>query len=139
MLNIFLKLIPYVGWFCFFNFFKDSNEIKPVHPEGNQPWMFIGRTDAEAEALMVWPPDTKSWFTGRDPDTGKDRGQEEKGATEDGMVGWHHRLKGREFEQALGDGEEQGHLACCSPQGGKESNTTEWLNNKTKYLSLQNP
>ena len=104
---------------------SDSKEIKPVHPKGNQPWIFIGRTDAEAPIL--WPPDMKSWLIGKDPDAGKDWGQEEKGMTEDKMVG--HWLDGHEFEQTLGDSEGQGGLACCSPGGHKESNMTERLNN----------
>ena len=97
----------------------DSEEIKPVHPEGNQSWIFIGRTDAEAEAPILWPPDAKSWFIVKDPDAGKDRGQEEKRVTEDEMIGWHHQLNGHEFEQTLGDSEGQGSLACCSPWGWK--------------------
>ena len=92
-------------------------EIKPVNPKGNQPSIFTGRTDAEAEAPILWPPDTKSQLIGKDPDAGKDRRQEKKGMTEDEMVGWHHRLNGPEFEQALGDGEGQGSLMCCSPWG----------------------
>ena len=76
----------------------DSKEIQPVNPKGNQPWIFIGRTDAEAEALIIWPPDEKSWLTGKDPNAGKDWGQEEKGMTEDEMAGWHHRLDMHEFE-----------------------------------------
>ena len=83
-------------------------KIKPVNPEGNQPWIFIGRTDAEAEAPIIWPPDEKSQFIGKDPDTGKDWGQEEKGVTEDEMVGWHHWLDGYEFEQTLGNIERLG-------------------------------
>jgi len=74
-----------------------SKEIQPVHPKGNQPWIFIGKTDAEAEAPTLWPPDVKNWLIGKDPDGGKDWGQEEKGMTEDEMVGWHHRLNGHEF------------------------------------------
>ena len=105
-------------------------KIKPVNPKRNQPWIVIGRTDAEAEAPILWPPDAKSWLTGSNPDAGKDRRQEEKGATEEEMVGWHHWLNGHEFEQALGDGEGQESLACCSPQGCKDSDTTERLNNK---------
>ena len=94
-----------------------SKEIKPVNRKGNQPWIFIGRTDAEAEAPIHWPPDVKNWLMGKDPDTGKDWGQEGKGMTEDEMVGWHHWLDGHEFEQAprVGDGQEC--LACCSPWG----------------------
>ena len=83
-------------------------EIKPVNSKGNQPWIFIEKTDAEAEAPILWPPYAKSWLIGKDPDTGKDWGQEEKGTTEDEMIGWHHRLNGQEFEQTLGDGEGQG-------------------------------
>ena len=106
-----------------------DSKIEPVNPKGNQPWIFTGRTDAEAEAPILWPHDAKSQLTGKDPDAGNDWGQEEKGEAEDEMVGWHHRLNGHEFEQALGDGEGQGSLAYCSPWGHKESNTTEWLNN----------
>ena len=105
----------------------DCKEIQPVHPK-DQSWIFIGRTDAEAETPILWPPDPKSWLTGKDPDAGKDWGQEKKGMTEDEMVGWHHRLNGHECEQALGAGDGQGSLACCSPRGHKESDTTEWLN-----------
>ena len=90
----------------------DSKEIKPFNPKGNQSWIFIGRTDAEAEALILWPPDAKSWLILKDPDAGKDWGQK-KGATEDEMTGWHHWLNGHEFEQTLGDTEGQGSLACC--------------------------
>ena len=107
----------------------DCKEIKPVNPKENQHWIFIGRTDAEAEALILWPPDVKNWLIGKDPDAGKDWRQKEKGTTEDEMVGWHHRLNGHDFEQAPGDSEGQGGLACCSPWGHKESDTTEWLNN----------
>ena len=103
-------------------------EIKPVNPKGNQSWIFIGRTDAEAEAPVLWPPDVKSWLIGKDPDAGKDWRQEEKGTTEDEMVGWHHWLDGHEFEQALGVGDGWGSLTCCNPWGHKESDTTEWLN-----------
>ena len=95
----------------------DCREFQPVHPKGNQSWIFIGRTDAEAEAPILWPPDVKNWFTGKDPDTGKDWRQEEMGMTEDEMVGWHDWLNGHEFEQAPGDGEGQGSLVCCSPWG----------------------
>ena len=105
----------------------DCKEIKPVHPKGNQSWIFIGRTDAKAETPILWSPDVKNWLTGEDPDAGKDWRQVEKGTTEDEMVGWHHRLNGDEFEQALGvDG--QGSLACCSPWGQKESDMIESLN-----------
>ena len=104
----------------------DSKEIQPVHPKGNQPWVFIGRTDAEAPTL--WPPDVKSCLTGEDPDFGKDWGQE-KGETEDEMAGWHHWLNGHKFEQTPGDTEGQGSLVCCSSRGHKESATTGRLNN----------
>ena len=90
-----------------------DNKIKPVNPKGNQPWIFTGRTDTEAETPILWPPDVKSWRTGKDPDAGKDRKQEKKGETEDEMVGWHHQLNGHEFEQTLGDGEEQGSLTSA--------------------------
>ena len=90
-------------------------EIKPVNPKGNQPWIFFGRTHAEAEAPILWLPDVKSWLIGKDPNAGKDWGQEEKGTTEDEIVGWHHRLNGHELEQALGNGEGQGSLVCYSP------------------------
>ena len=106
----------------------DCEEIKLVNPKGNQSWIFIGRSDAEAESPIFWPSDVKNWLIGKDPDAGKDWGQEEKWTTEDEMVGWHHRLDGHEFEQTLGDCEGQGSLACCSPWGRKESNTTEQLN-----------
>ena len=106
----------------------DCKEIQPVHPIGNQSWIFIGRTDAKAETPILWPRDVKKWLIGKDPDAGKGWRQEEKGMTEDEMVGWHHRLNGHEFEQAPGVGEGQGSLACCSPCGRKESDTTEWLN-----------
>ena len=102
----------------------DCREIQPVHPKGDQSWVFIGRTDAEAEAPIFWPPDAKSRLIGKDPDAGKDWGQEEKGATEDEMIGWHHRFNGHEFEQTLGDSEGQGSLAYCSPWGYKESDVT---------------
>ena len=103
-------------------------KIKPVHPKGNQSWIFIGRTDAAPEAPILWSPDVKSWLTGKDPDAGKDWRREEKGMTEDEMAGWHHRLDGHEFEQAPEVGEGQGSPVCCSPCGHKESDTTEWLN-----------
>ena len=102
----------------------DQKEIKPINPKENQPWISIGRTDAKAEAPILWPPDANSWFIGKDPAAGKDWGQEEKGMTEDEMVGWHHPLYGHEFEQTMGDSEGQGSLACCSPWGHKELDTT---------------
>ena len=106
----------------------DSKEIQAVHPKGNQSWIFIGRTDAKPEAPKLWPLDAKNWLIGKDPDAGKDWRQEEKGTEEDEMVGWHHRLNGHEFEQALGVGGGQGSLVCCSPWSHKESDATEWLN-----------
>ena len=106
----------------------DCKEIQPVYPKGNQSWMFIGRTDAEAETPVLWPLDVKNWLIGRDPDAGKDWRQKKKGTTEDEMVGWHDRLDGHEFEQALGVGDGQGSLVCCSPWGHKDSDTTERLN-----------
>ena len=106
----------------------DSKEIKPVNLKRNLPWLFIGRTGAEAPKL--WPPDVKSSLIGKDPDAEKDWGQEEKGATQDEMVGWYHGLNGHSSGQTPGDCEGQGSLACCSPWGHKESATTEWLNNK---------
>ena len=105
----------------------DCKEIQPVHPKGNQSWVFIGMTD-EAETLILWPPDVKSWLIGKDSDAGRDWGQEEKGTTEDEMAGQHHRLDGCEFEWTLGVGDGQGGLVCCSPWDRKESDTTERLN-----------
>ena len=101
----------------------DSKEIQPVHPKGNQSWMFIGRTEAETPILL--PPDANNWLIGKDPDAGKDWRQEEKGMTEDEMVGWHHWLNGHEFEQALGVADGQGGPACCSPWNCKESDKNE--------------
>ena len=106
----------------------DCNEIQPVHPKGDQSWVFIGRTDVEAETPVLWPPDAKSWLIWKDPDAGRDWGQEEKGTTEDEIAGWHHQLNEHEFDQALGVGEGQGNLVCCSPWGHNELDTTEWLN-----------
>ena len=103
-----------------------------VNPKGNQSWIFIGGTDSEAEAPILWPPDGKSQLIGKDPDAGKDWGQEEKGMTEGEMVGWHYQLNGHEFAQTPGIGEGQESLACCSPWGQKESDMTEWLNNNNK-------
>ena len=103
----------------------------------NLSWIFIGRTDAEAETPKLWPPDVKSWLIRKDRDAGKDWGQEEKGTTGDEMIGWHHRLSGLEFEQAPGDAEGQGGPECCSPRGRKESDTTEWLNNFTLRVKIK--
>ena len=100
----------------------DCKEIKPVNPKWNQSWIFIGRTDAEAEAPILWPPDAKNWLIRKNSDAEKDRNQEEKGTTEDEMVGWHQWLDGHEFEEALGDGDGQGNLACCNLWN------QEWLN-----------
>ena len=129
--------LPFTAFsFHFFSVFSqktlesplDCKEIQPVHPKGDQSWVFIGGTDVEAETPVLWPPDVKSWLIGKDPDAGKDWGQEENGTTEDKMVGWHHWLHGHAFEQAPGVGDGQGGLACCSPWGRKELDTTEWLN-----------
>ena len=102
----------------------DWKEIKPVHPKGNQSWIFIGKTDAEAEAPILWPPDVTSQLIAKVTDAGKDWKQEEKWMAEDEMVGWHHQLNGYEFEQALGDGKGQGSLLCSSTWGGKEFDMT---------------
>ena len=106
----------------------DCREIQPVHSKGNQSWIFIGRTDAEAETPILWPPDVKNWLIWKDPDAGKDWGREEKRMTEDEMSGWHHWLDGHEFERTPGVGDGQGGLVCCSPWGCKESDMTELLN-----------
>jgi len=106
----------------------DSKEIKLVHPKGNQSWICIGGIDAEGEAPILRSPDVKNWLTGKDPDAGKDWRQEEKGMTEDEMVGWHHGLDGHEFEQAAEVGDGQGGLVCYSPWDRKELDSTEWLN-----------
>ena len=105
----------------------DCREIKPVHTKGNQPWIFIERTDTEAEAPILWPPDAKNWLIRKDPGTGQDWWQEEKVMAEDEMVGWHHWLNGHEFEQAPGDGGGQGSLMCYSSWGLKQLDMTEWL------------
>ena len=141
------NIIKFWFWYCFtrrfrisrycccFLFLLTSNfttlwsynlykEIKPVNPKGNQPWIFPGRTDAETEAPILWPPDVKSWLMGRDPDAGEDWRQEEKGTAEDKVVGWHPWLNGYEFEQTLGDGKRWGSLACCSTCRHMESDTT---------------
>ena len=105
----------------------DCKEIQPVHPKGDQSWVFIGRTDAEAEIPILWPPHVKSWLIGKDSDAGRDWGQQEKGMTEDEMAGWHYCLDGHEFEWILGDGDGQGGLVCCDSCGRKELDTTERL------------
>ena len=111
----------------------DCKEIKLVKTKGNQSWIFIGRTDAEAKALILWPPHVKSWLIGKDPDAGEDRRHEEKGTTEDEMVGWHHWLDGHEFEQASGVGDRQGSLVCwyALPRGYEASDT---MSNWTKLI-----
>ena len=106
----------------------DCKETKAINTKGNQYWIFIGRTDAEAKAPILWPPDMKNWLIWKDPDARKDWRQEEKVTTEDELVGWHQRLDGHEFEKTPGIGDGHGSLACCSPQGQKESDTTERLN-----------
>ena len=106
----------------------DCKEIYPVHLKGNQSCIFMGRIDAEAETPILWPPDVRNWLTWNDSDAGKDWRLEQKGTTEDELVGWHHRLSGHEFEQALGVGDGQGGLACCSPWDWKEWDRTERLN-----------
>ena len=103
----------------------DCKETQPVHPKGNQSWIFIGKTDAEAETTILWPPDAKSRLIWKDPDAGKDWGQEEKGTTEDEMAGWHHWLNGHGFGWTLGVGDGQGGLACCGSWSHKELDTTE--------------
>ena len=106
----------------------DCKEIQPVHPKGDQSWVFFGRTDAEAETPILWPPHARRWLIGKDPDAGRDWGQEEKGTTEDAMAGWHHGLDGCEFEWTPGAGDGQGGLVCGNSWGCKESDTTEWVN-----------
>ena len=136
-------LLNYVGdafelcWRCFWTVLVlektlesplDCKEIQPVHPKGDQFWVFIGRTDIEAETPILWPFNAKIWLVGKDPDAGKDWVQEEKGTREDEMVGWHHQLNGHGFGWTPGVGDGQGGLACCSSWGRKESDTTERLN-----------
>ena len=106
----------------------DCKEIQPVHPEGDQSWVFVGRTDAKAETAILWPPDAKSWLIGKEPDARRDCWQEVKGMTQDEMAEWHHWLNGHEFEWTLGVGDGHGGLACCDSWCCKESETTEQLN-----------
>ena len=113
----------------------DCMEIQLAHPKGDQSWVFIGRTDVDAETAILWPPDVKSWLIWKDPDAGKDWGQEEKGMTEDEIFGWHHLLNGHEFGWTLGVGDGQGGLACCNSWGCKELDTTERLN----WTELKHP
>ena len=110
----------------------NCKEIEAVNPKGNQSWIFIGRTDAEAEAPRLWSPDEKNWFIGKDPDSGKDWGQEEKGMTEDEMVRWHHQFNGHELGQAPGDSEGQESLACCSPWDYIVGQ--DWVTKLTEYI-----
>ena len=114
----------------------DCKEIKPVNTKGNQSWIVIGRTDAEAEAPIFWPPDAKSQIFGKDPDVGRDRRQEDKGMTEDEMAGWHHWINGHEFEQTLGNGEGQGSLVYCGPWGHKELDTN-WVTEQQQQQQQQ--
>ena len=107
-----LSRVPWMAW------------IKQINPKGNQPWIFTRRTDAEAEAILLQPPDVKNWLIGKYPDAGKDWRQEDKGTMEDEMFGWHHQIDGHEFEQTPGVGAKQGSLVCCSPWGYKESDMT---------------
>ena len=106
----------------------DCKEIQPVHPKGDQSWVFIGRTDFEAESPILWPPDAENWLIGKDPDAGKDWGQVAKGTKEDKMVGWHRQLNGHGFGWTLAVGDGQEGLVCWDSQGCKESDMIEWLN-----------
>ena len=115
-----------------------ARRSKPVHPKGDQSWVFTGSTDVEAETPILWPPDAKSWLIGKEPDAGKDWGQEEKGTTEHEVVGWHHQLNGHGLGWTLGVGDGQGGLACCGSWGHKESDTTEQLN-WTETIAPQAP
>ena len=115
----------------------DCKKIKLVSPKGNQSLIFIGTTDAEAETLILRPPDVKNWLSGKDPDAGQDWRLEENRTTEDEMVGWHHLLDGHKFEQSPGIGDGWGTLSCCSPWGCKELDTTEQLNWAVMSVRLQ--
>ena len=114
----------------------DCKQIQPVHPKGNQSWIFIGKTDVEAETPGLWPPDTKNWLIWKDPDAGKDWRQEEKGMTEDEMVGWHHWLNGHEFGWIPGVGDGQGSLVCCSPCGRRVGHN--WATELTELRFYEN-
>ena len=117
----------------------DCKEIQPVHSKGDQSWVFFGRNDAKAETPVFWPPHAKSWLIGKDPDAGRDLGQEEEGTTEDEMAGWHHRLDGHEFKWTRGVGDGQGGLVYCDSWGRKESDKTEQLNwTELQYTYLGN-
>ena len=111
-----------------------QQEIKPVNSKGKQSWIFVGRTNAEAAITILWPPDGKSWLIRKDPGAGKDWRREEKGTTEDEMIGWHHQLNGHEFEYAPEAGDGQGSLACCSPWGVPKNQT--WLSDRTAGLNV---
>ena len=113
----------------------DCKKIQPVHPKRDQSWVFSGRTDAEAETLILWPLHVNSWLIWKDSDAGRDWGQEEKETTQDEMTGWHHWLYAHEFGWTLGIGDGQGGLACCNSWGCKESDTTEWLNWTDDYTT----
>ena len=115
----------------------DCREIQPVHPKGYQSWVFIGKTDVETETPIIWPPDAKSWLIGKDPDAGKDWGQEEKGTTEGEMVRWHHQVNGHGFGWTPGVGDGQGGLVCCGSWCHKESDTTDRLNWLSLSLSME--
>ena len=134
ILNFWLLLNKSAFWQLWPWFYMRLHLHKPVNPKGNQSWIFTGRTDAEAPIL--WPPVSKSWLIGKDPDAGKDWRREEKGMTEDESVGWHHWLDRHKFKQALGVGDGQGNLACCSTRGCKESGTTEQLNWTDQYFII---
>ena len=114
---------------------SDCKEIQPVHPKGNQSWIFIRRTDTETEATILWSLEVKSQLIRKDPDAGKDWGQKDKETTEGEMVGCHHRLSGHEFVRILGDGEGQRNLTWCSPWDHKQSNTAEHLKDNNKVYS----
>ena len=114
----------------------DCKEIQPVLPKGDQSWVFVGRTDVEAETPILWSPEAKSWLIWKDLDAGKDWTQEESRTTEDEMVGWHHRLNGHEFEQAPGDGEGQGSLVCYRPWGHKELDMTAQTEHQPTQLQV---
>ena len=116
----------------------DCKEIQPVCSKGDQPWDFFRRNDAKAETPVLWPPHVKSWLIGKDPDAGRDWGQEEKGMTEDEMAGWHHQLNGCEFEWTLGVGDGRGGLACWDSRGHKELDTTERLT-ELNWMTIQYP
>ena len=115
----------------------DCKEIKPVNPKGNQSWIFIGRIDAEAETPILWQPDGKNRLIGKDPDAGKDWRREEKGMTEDEMVGWYHWLDGHKFKQTAGVGDEQGSLAYCSPWGHKSwTQLSDWTELNIRFINI---